>query len=155
MADLVLTLSPDDPRFYDLEGIGTLRLTLASRGATAEAGVDRWRIAHRRWWRGAMDATDAAGTAIGSYEPRTVRRGGIMRWDAREFTLLPVGRWRRQRYVLAEDDRELVILDGEGWNPRPVTVTVEDPGAIEPGLLLFATFLVRGMAAAADAASGE
>jgi hypothetical protein len=154
MVDLVLTLSPDDPRLYTLERVGTLRLTFASRGATAETGVDSWRIAHRRWWRGAMDATDAAGTAVGSFEPRTPRRGGAVRWDARELTLLPP-KLGRERYVLASGDRELAILDGGGRNPRPVTVTVEDPGAIEPGLLLFAAFLVRGFAAAAEAARGE
>jgi hypothetical protein len=147
MVDLELTLSPDDRRFYTLEGVGTLRLSFASRGATAETGVDSWRITNRRWWRGAMDATDAAGTAVGSFEPHTLRRGGTMRWDARELTLRPASRWR-ERYALADDsDRELVILDGKGSTRRPVTITVEDPGAIEPGLLLFAAFLVRGFAA--------
>lgn len=150
MADLELTLSPHDRRLYALEGVGTLRLTFTSRGATAEAGVNSWRIANRRWWRWAMDATDAAGTAVGSFEPGHYGHGGIVRWDTREFTLRPT-KLGRQRYALAEDgDRQLAILAGKSLGPRPVTITVEDASAIDPGLLLFAAFLVRSFAVAAD-----
>jgi len=42
--------------------------------------------------------------------------------------------------------RELATLEGKGWGKRPVEVTVDDFGGIEPRLLLFATFVVRGLA---------
>jgi len=52
-------------------------------------------------------------------------------------------------------DRELAVLDGKGWGSRPVKVTVVvEPDAVEPGLLLFAAFVVRGLARDADGSAG-
>jgi hypothetical protein len=154
MIDLELTRSPEDRRLYTLAGIGTLRLEgWASRRATAQAGSDSWRIARRGFWQRAIEAADAAGTAVGSFEPRTLQRGGTVRWDDRELTLRPASMWR-ERYALASGDRELAILDGKGWGRRPVRVSVEDPAGIEPGLLLFAAFVVRSLAEDAGAAAG-
>ena len=51
-------------------------------------------------------------------------------------------------------DRELAVLDGKGWGSRPVAVSVDDPAAVEAGLLLFAAFVVRGLAEDANAAAG-
>jgi hypothetical protein len=63
-----------------------------------------------------------------------------------ELTRTPAG---RRLYAL----EEVGTLRLEGvFSRRPVKVTVDDSGAIEPGLLLFATFIVRGLAE--DAASG-
>ncbi len=153
MADLELTRTSGDRRLYALGDLGTLRLTgWASRGATAEAGGSTWRIARRGFWRRVIVATDAAGEAVGEFEPRTLRRGGTVRWAGRELVLGPSSSWR-ERYALAEADRELAVLDGKGWGRRPVTVTVEDPAAVEPGLLLFAAFIVHGLAADAGTAS--
>jgi hypothetical protein len=52
----------------------------------------------------------------------------------------------RERFALVEGDHELVVLDGQGWGRRPVTVTAEDPDALDPGLLLFCAFVVQGLA---------
>ena len=154
MAEHELTRSPEDRRLYVLDGVGTLRLEgWASRRATAEAGSDSWRIARRGFWQRAMEAADAAGTAVGSFEPRTLHRGGAVRWRDRELTLRPASMWR-ERYALADGDRELAVVDGKGWGRRPVRLTVEDPDAIEPGLLLFAAFIVRCLAEDAGAAAG-
>jgi len=145
MADLELKRTPGDRRLYALEGVGTLRLKgFAPRAATAQAGGRSWRIAHRRLWQQVIQAAD---------EPRGLRRGGTLRWAGRELTLRPASRWR-ERYALAEGDRELAVLDGKGWGRRPVKVTVDDPGAVEPGLLLFAAFVVRGLAEDAGGAAG-
>jgi hypothetical protein len=153
MADLELKRIPGDRRLYALEGVGTLRLKgFASRGATAEAGGRAWRIAHRRFWQRVTQAADEAGTAVGEFEPRNLRRGGTLGWAGRELTLRPASRWR-ERYALVEGDRELAVLDGKGWGRRPVKVTVDDPGAIEPGLLLFTAFVVRGLAEDAGGAA--
>jgi hypothetical protein len=154
VADLELTRTPGDRRVYELAGVGTLRLRgLASRSATAEAGGNTWRIARRGFWQRAIQATDSAGTQVGDFAPNAVRRGGTLYWDGRELILRPASAWR-ERYALAQEERELAILDGKGWGRRPVKVTVEDLGAIEPGLLLFAVFVVRGLAEDASGAAG-
>jgi hypothetical protein len=153
MIDLELTRSPEDRRLYTLAGIGTLRLEgWASRRAIAQAGSDSWRIARRGFWHRAIEAADAAGTAVGSFEPRTLHRGGTVRWGDRELALRPASMWR-ERYALASGERELAILDGKGWGKRPVRVTVEDPAELEPGLLLFAAFVVRSLAEDAGTAA--
>ena len=57
-------------------------------------------------------------------------------------------------YALADGDRELALFDGRGWGKRPVRITVGED-SIAPGLLLFAAFVVRGLAEdAAGAAAG-
>ena len=154
MADLELTRAADDRRLYALEGVGTLRLLgLASRSATAEADGGRWRFARRGFWQRDIQATDETGAAVGEFEPRTLRRGGALRWAGRELTLRPASSWR-ERYALADGDRELAVLDGKSWGARPVKVTVDDREPLEPGLLLFAAFVVRGLAADAGSAAG-
>jgi len=154
MADLELTRTPQDRRLYALEGVGTLRLQgFASRSATAEADGTSWRIARRGFWQRRIVAADPTGTAVGEFEPRSLRRGGTVRWAGRELTLRPASSWR-ERYALADGDRELAVLDGKGWGRRPVRVTIDDPEAVAPGLLLFAAFVVRGLAEDAGSAAG-
>jgi hypothetical protein len=154
MADLELTRTPGDRRLYALKGVGTLRLQgFGSRSATAEAGGTRWQIVRRGLWRRLIEATDETGTAVGEFEPRGLRRGGTLRWGGRELSLRPASSWR-ERYALADDGRELAILDGKGWGRRPVKVTVDDSEEVEPGLLLFVAYVVRGLAADAGNAAG-
>jgi hypothetical protein len=152
--ELELTRTPSDRRLYVLEGVGTLRLLgFGSRAALAEADGRTWRLGRRRFWRRDIQATDATGIVVGEFEPRTVRRGGVLRWAGRELSLRPASAWR-ERYAIADGDLELGILDGKGWGRRPVKVAVDDLDALEPGLLLFATFVVRGLAEDAGAAAG-
>jgi hypothetical protein len=75
----------------------------------------------------------------------------VVHWKQRALELRPASRWR-ERYALAEGDQELALLDGKSWGKRPVAVSVEDP-TLEPGLLLFTAFVVRGLAEDADAAA--
>jgi hypothetical protein len=157
MADLELTRSREDRRLYELAGLGTLRLEGPfSRRATAEAGGVAWSLHRVGFWRTAINATDAAGTVVGTFDPRALRRGGALTWGGRELALRPASAWR-DRYALAEGDREIALLDGRGWGKRPVTITVGDPAAADPGLLLFAGYVVRSLAedsASASAAGG-
>ena len=154
MAELELTRTPNDRRLYVLEGVGTLRLLgFGSRAAIAEADGTAWRLARRRFWQRGTEATDATGVVVGEFEPRTLRRGGTVRWAGHDLALRPASAWR-ERYALADGDRELAVLDGKGWGRRPVKVSVDDLAALEPGLLLFATFVVRGLAEDAGAAAG-
>ena len=69
-----------------------------------------------------------------------------------QLMLRPASRWR-ERHALADGDRELAVFEGKGWGRRPVKVTTDDPAALDPGLLLFAAFLVRGLAEDAGAAA--
>jgi hypothetical protein len=155
MPDLDLTRTPDDRRTYAIEGVGSIRLGGPfSRAATATGATGaEWSFDRPSLWRRAIEATDAAGTVVGSFDPRAIRRGGALTWRGRELELRPASAWR-ERYALADGGRELALLDGKGWGKRPVKITVEDPGAIDAGLLLFAVFLVRRLAEdAATAAS--
>ena len=68
------------------------------------------------------------------------------------LALRPASAWR-ESYALADGDRELAILAGKSWGRRPVKVSVDDLDVLEPGLLLFATFVVRGLAEDAGSAA--
>jgi hypothetical protein len=81
-----------------------------------------------------------------------LERVGTLRWVNRELKLQPVS-VLRERYLLSEDDRDLVLLDAKGWGRRPVKITLADPQAIEPGLLLFAAFVVHQLAGDANTAA--
>jgi hypothetical protein len=153
MAELELIRAPDDRRLYALEGFGTLRLMgFWSRSAVATSGSRTWQLTGTGILRRFVRATDESGTEVGAFEPRRIHRGGEVRWGDRDYVLRPSSAWR-ERYVLAEGDRELALLDGKGWGKRPVLIMLTDP-AIDPGLLLFAAFVVRGLAEDASGAAG-
>lgn len=154
MTELELTRAQDDRRVYRLDGIGTVRVDgWFGRGASAEANGRSWQFSRRGFWQRAMEATDVAGTVVGEFVPREIRRGGALRWGNRELTVQPVS-VLRERYVLGEDGRDLVLLDGKGWGRRPVKITLADPAAIDPGLLLFAAFVVNQLAVNASSSAG-
>lgn len=154
MIELELTRTPEDRRLYALEEVGTLRLEgFWSRNASAQADGTRWRFSKRGFWQRVMQATDSAGSVVGEFVPRDLRRGGTFRWAGRELTLRPTGALR-ERYVLKDGDRELVQIDGKSWGRRPVKVALADPGAIEPGLLLFAAWVVHQLAVNAANSAG-
>lgn len=151
MAEIQLTRSSDDRRRFELGDIGSLRVPgFLSRNATAEADGTTWTFCRRGAFDRAVQAVDSAGAVVGLFEPRTIRRGGILRWNDREWALRPASSWR-ERYALADGDREVAVFDGKGWGRRPVVVTVDDDTALEPCLLLFGAFVVRRLAADADA----
>ena len=156
MTELELTRTSGNRRLYELEGVGTVQLEgLFSRRATAEANGTRWQFTRRGFWQRGVQASDVLGAAVGEFAPHGLRRGGALHWGGRELTLRPASSWR-ERYALADGEHELALLDGKGWGKRPVKVTVDEPGAVEPGLLLFAAFVVRGLAedAGSTAAAG-
>jgi hypothetical protein len=155
LTELELKRAPQDRRLYALDGVGTLRSDgLFSSNWSAEAGGRSWRLTRRGFWSRRVQAIDTAGVVVGEFEPNAVRRGGKLRWNGRELTLRAASSWR-ERYALAGGDRELAVLDGKGWGSRPVKVTVVvEPDAVEPGLLLFAAFVVRGLARDADGSAG-
>src|SRR4051812_40212504 len=153
MADLELTRAPDDRRLYVLDGVGRLRFErrLTGRPATAEAGDRRWRLS-KSMWRRAVEATDEAGAIVGTFDPRALRRGGALVWTRGGRRRRGASRWR-ERYAWADGDGGLALFDARGWGKRPVRIPLADPGAVEPGLVLFAAFVVRGLAEDASAAA--
>ncbi len=154
MIDLELTRVPGERRLFALAGVGTLRFGgIASRSAVAAAGGQRWQIARRRPWSREIEAREASGTTVGHFEPRALRRGGKLSWAGRELALRPASQWR-ERYALTLGDNELAVLEGKGWGGRPVRVRLDENTAVEPGLLLFIVFLVRGLAEDASGAAG-
>ena len=156
MANLALTRSPGDRRRYELEGLGTLHLGgWASRWATAEVGERRWGFARRGLWRSVIEATDPAGTVVGAFEGRSLKRGGTLRWEAQEYALKPDSNWI-ERYALLDGQRRLASLEGRGWGKRPVRIDVDDDADPATGLLLFTAFVVRALAedASASASAG-
>ena len=154
MADLELTRGRDDRRVFELAGGGTLHLEgLFSRRATADAGTATWTFDRAGFWRTTIRATDAAGSVVGTFHPRALKRRGTLTWDARELELRPASLWK-DRYALAAGDREIAVLDGRSWGKRPVTITVDDPAAVDPGLLLFAAYVVRSLAEDSASAAG-
>lgn len=154
MAELELSRTRHDRRLYVVDGVGSLRFEgWFSRAATAEAARERWRFARTGLFGRGVVATDAAGTPVGEFEPRGVRRGGTLQWGSRALLMRPASSWR-ERYALADGEHELAVLDGKSWGRRPVQITVDEPHAVEPGLLLFASFVVRGLAEDADATAG-
>ena len=155
MVELELERAPGDRRLYVLGDVGSIRFEgLFSRSATAVSDDGRWRLSRRGLLGRRVEALDqATGAIAGRFEPREIRRGGEIAWGARELTLRPASAWR-ERYALADGETELALLDGKGWGRRPVAISVDDPAALEPGLLLFAAFVVRGLAEDAGAVAG-
>jgi len=153
--ELELTRDPHDRRRYVLEGIGSLRVEgFARRRATIEAGGRTWQAAPTGFWRRSMVATDAAGETVAEFEPRRIRSGGALRVGARQLEMAPASKWK-QRYALKDGDHELAVLEAHAWGTRPVRVTVADPAAVEPLVLLLATFLARRMAEDASASAAS
>ena len=150
MTELELTRTPNDRRLYALAGVGTIRLEgMFSSGATAQAGDETWRITRRGIWHQIIEATDAAGLVVGEFRPRDIRRGGTLRWGGLELALRPVSALR-ERYALRHWERDLAQFDGKSWGKRPVRITLADLNSVEPGLLLFAAFVVHRLAVNAD-----
>lgn len=154
MSELALTRKAGDKRRYDLEGMGSLRLGgWASRWATAEVGEHRWGFARRGILRSVIEATDPSGTVVGAFEGRSLKRGGTLRWEEREYVLASDSMWK-ERYALLDGERRLASLEGKGWGKRPVRIDVDDDAGLPLGLLLFAAFVVRALAQDASSASG-
>lgn len=157
-SEFELTRVPGDRRLYALGGIGTLRLRgMLLRSATASACDGTWRFTRRSVWQRSLRATDALGREVGTFRPREIRRGGTVRWRGREYSVRPDS-VLRERYALALGDRDLVMIEATGcwgWGARrPVRLRLEHPDAVENGLLLFASFVVRTLADAAAADAG-
>lgn len=124
-----------------------------SRWATAEAGPATWSFDRGAFWRRTIVATDAAGAVAGSFDPRALRLGGVLRWGDRALELRPASVWK-ERYALRRRRTRARGARCQELGRPPVRITVGNPVAVEPGVLLFAAFVVRQLADDASAAAG-
>ena len=124
-----------------------------ARSAIVQAGERSWRVARRGLFGRDADAAAADGTPAATFEANALRRGGTVRWHGDELVLRAASAWR-ERYALVDGERELALFESKGWGRRPVRISVDDEAALDPGLLLFAAFVVRGLAEDASAAAG-
>ena len=154
MAGLELTRSKDDRRLYELGALGSLRLegVFARRATATSAGVT-WRFGRSGLFGQKIYALGSGDELVGEFDPRAIRRGGELRWKGQSFELRPASAWR-ERYALAVGDQELALFEGKGWGRRPVKLEILRPEGIEPGLMLFAAFVVRSVAEDAGSAAG-
>ena len=153
MTQLQLTRASGDRRLFELQGVGTLRMTglLGCSSATAAAGERGWQLSWRGFLRPVVRATDVTGAVVGEYKVRRLlQRGGPLRWGERALELRPDGVSRGRR-VLVDNDRELATVDASSRGASALTMTVREPDEIDPGLLLFVAFLVRALAQDKDA----
>jgi len=149
--ELELERAHGDRRLYAFGEAGTMRLQgLFGRNATAEAGGERWMFRRSLWTR-TIEAVAVSGEIVGEFRGRLLHSGGTIRWNGREVLLRRGTMWR-ERYVLEDAGRKLARFDVRAWGRFPVSVRIELPAEVEPGLLLFAAFVVR--AAADDNSTG-
>jgi hypothetical protein len=88
--DLELTRDPGDRRLYVLDGVGSLRLEgWSKRRATLDAAGRSWQAGPAGFWKRRVEATDAAGSPVAQFEPRSMRRGGVLRVGERELRIEP------------------------------------------------------------------
>jgi hypothetical protein len=140
-----------DRRLYAFGDVGTVRLEgLFGRNATAEAGHEQWTFRRSVWTR-TIEAVAVSGEIVGEFRGRLLHSGGTIRWNGSDVLLRRGTMWR-ERYVLEDGRRKLARFDVRAWGRFPVSVCIEVPAEVEPGLLLFAAFVVR--AAADDHSTG-
>ena len=157
MADLELTRAKGDRRLYALDGVGTLRVSgLLSRSAIAEADGRRWHLAVHGILRRTIEAVDERGGVVGSFEGRSIRRGGALHWDGRTYVLRTAARVARALRAGARRPRARAARRqglGQAARPRHGRRPVGD----RAGLLLFAAYVVRALAedAGSTAAAGQ
>jgi hypothetical protein len=154
IAELELTRSKEDRRLYHLGALGSLRLEgMMSRRATATSAGRNWHIGGAGLFSRRVRALAEGGVLVGEFDPRSLRRGGELRWNEQAYELRPASAWR-ERYALVLGDSEVAIFESKGWGRKPVKVQIVRPEAIEPGLVLFTAFVVRGLAEDASNAAG-
>jgi hypothetical protein len=151
VAKLELTRSPDDRRLYVLPGVGELRTggLLSGGRVEATAGGRTYTFALRGRVRRVAIATDAFGEEVGRQDGSLsiVWRGD--RWDLKAYD---AGFY----YTLTRsgEDREVANLAPALWSRRPVPIVLDETARVDPGLVLFAMFLMRRIAEEINRAPG-
>jgi hypothetical protein len=131
-----------DRRRYVFGDVGAMRLQgLFGRNAAVEAGGEQWTFRRSLWTR-RIEAVAVSGEIVGEFRGRLLYSGGTIRWSGRELLLRRGTMWR-ERYILEDAGGTVARFDVRAWGRFPVSVRLEVPAKVEPGLLLFAAFVVR------------
>ena len=151
---IALVRSAGDRRLYELDGVGSLRLNgWLMRSATVRTADATFTVRKARW-NATVVAVDAAGTQIGLHRPHALRGGGTLTWHGVEHELRHDA-LLAERYALVDHGRLLAEVTAKGWwgwgSRKPVELTVHE--RTDPGLLLFAAFVVRTRSSDAAAVS--
>jgi hypothetical protein len=142
---VTLLQSRGGPDLYVADKIGTLCVAgWTCRTATAQAGGRIWQITRRGIWPVSIQATDAAGDVIGEFSGGRLDQSMTLRWSNRELVLWSNGP-SDHRYVLIDGDRALTTIDGDHLSKRSPTISITDAGDTDPGLLLFAVYVVHAV----------
>jgi hypothetical protein len=154
--ELELTRSPNDRRLYSLEGIGTIRRDggIFSNSFIAEATGHSWRFAGRGFMHRVLEATTPDGRVVGTFIGKEIRKGGRLDWRTRRLALRPAS-LVREKYALTEGNCDIILFEGRAWGRRPVKVSLLQGDEVEPGLVLFAAFVVNRLAVKASSTAGS
>ena len=85
-----------------------------------------------------MLATTEERFVVGEFDPST----GELRWSGQPYKLRAASA-EPERYALVVGETEVARFDR--WGRGPTTVDIVRPEAIDPGLMLFTAFAVRGL----------
>ena len=141
MPRLELTRSAEDKKLYVLPGVGELRVgRWPSRDVEAHAGGQTYTFAPRGPSRRVPTATDAFGAEVGHQHG-----SWSIVWRSTSWDLRPAAEGAVAYYALARpgDEQELGRFVLALWGKRPVPIVVDDGARLDPGLLLFALFVMR------------
>jgi hypothetical protein len=142
VAEFELTRSTSDRRVYELGALGSVRLEgLFSRRATATSAGVTWQLGPSGPFAQTICALSAGGAVVGEFDPGSSE----LRWKGRPFQLRPASS-QPPRFALVAGDAEVAVFEGGPWGTRPRKVEILRPEAIEPALMLFTAFVVRGTA---------
>ena len=137
MAEFELSRTKDDRRLYELGALGSLRLEgLLSRRARAMSAGVTWQFEPSAG-RG-MRALASQGRVVGEFDPHS----GELQWNGQMFQVR-LASSQQERQALAVGETEVALFEDRSWGSHPVKVEIVEPAAIEPGLMLFAAFVLR------------
>ncbi|MEP7160686.1 MAG: hypothetical protein ABI746_06260 [Dermatophilaceae bacterium] len=144
MVELSLTRSVDDPKRYELPGVGSLRRPHWYTRRTQARTIDgrEWTLMEKGFWGSEQTATDSYGTAVGVHRRRGwTGRDGTLTWQGRAYETRTAG-WKLQTEVRGEG-RVLLTARPGAWRPKRVMVTLDETAGLDDGLILFATWLAQ------------
>jgi hypothetical protein len=153
VTELELRPLPGDRHLLVLDGVGSIRLLRgwARHDVEVTAGERVYTFAGAPFSL-RVRVLDGQGAEVGSYVPRSLGRGGVLRLGERELLLhRRVGPWRTL-YRLCDGSREVAVLQPRG-SIRPLRMAVEDLAGIDPVLLLLATYVARQTSRRASSAA--
>jgi hypothetical protein len=143
MARLALTRSPEDRKLYVLPGVGELRVARwPGKAVEATAGGRTYTFAPRGQEHRVPTATDAFGAEVGHQHGSWSLIWRSAKWDL-DFMPDISGSYALRR---RGEEREVAYLALTGWGKRPVPIVLDDDARLDPGLVLFAMYLMNRFA---------